>query len=83
MRCKGIKTCEAQNKLTIDKFRDVLFTKRSLNIEQNNIRSYKHQLYTEKVNKVALSCTDDKVYICENDIDTFNFGHYITKQINI
>ena len=24
----------------------------------------------------ALSACDDKVYICDNNVDTFNFGHY-------
>ena len=83
MGCKGIKTCEVQRKLNIDLFRDVLFHRSKLEVRQNSIRSYKHQLYTETVNKVALSCTDDKLFICNNNIDTLNFGHYKTKQINI
>jgi len=40
----------------------------------------KRNIYTQTINKVALSCTDDKVYICDNNIDTFNIGHYKTKK---
>ena len=83
LKCTGIKTCVTERKSNIDLYRDVLFNRSKLNVEQNSIRSYKHQLYTETINKVALSCTDDKIYICDNNIDTFNFNHYKTKQINI
>ena len=65
MRCKGIKTCVVQKKLNIDLYRDVLFNRSKLNVQQNSIRSYKHQLYTETINKVALSCTDDKLFLCK------------------
>ena len=72
-----------KKKLNIDIYRDVLFSRTKLSVEQNGIRSYKHQLYTETVNKVALSGIDDKLYICDIKIDTLNFNHYKTKQINI
>ena len=83
MRCKGIKTCVTERELNIDLYRDVLLNRSKLEVKQNGIRSYKHQLYTETINKVALSCTDDKLFICDNNIDTFNFNHYKTKQIDI
>ena len=51
---------------------DVLFSRVSHEITQNGIRSYGHQLYTETVRKKGLSCNDDKVHICENNINTFN-----------
>ena len=34
----------------------------------NTIRSYKHQFYTEEINKKALGAFDDKIYILENGI---------------
>ena len=83
LKCKGIKTCVVKKKLNIDLYRDVLFSRSKLSVEQNGIRSYKHQLYTETVNKVALSGIDDNLFICKNNIDTLNFNHYKTKQIDI
>ena len=41
----------------------------------NVIRSYKHELYTETVNKVALSAEDDKRVICEDGIKTLALGY--------
>ena len=42
----------------------------------NVIRSYKHNVFTEEVNKVALSANDDKRYILEDGINTLALGHY-------
>ena len=44
--------------------------------KQNIIRSYKHEVYTEEVNKVALSASDDKRNILEDGIGTLALGHY-------
>ena len=44
--------------------------------EQYNIRSYDHQLYTEKQNKVALSPFDNKRHILKDGINTLALGHY-------
>ena len=42
----------------------------------NTIRSYyKHQLYTEEVNKKALGAFDDKIYILENGINDLPSGY--------
>ena len=41
----------------------------------NVIRSYKHEVYTEEVNKVALCSDDDKRYILEDGINTLAWGH--------
>ena len=46
----------------------------------NVIRSYKHEIYTETVNKIALSADDDKRIICNDRVSTYALGHY--KQIN-
>ena len=41
----------------------------------NVIRSRAHNIYTEKINKVALSCEDDKRFILEDKIHTFALKH--------
>jgi len=40
------------------------------------LRSHRHDIYTEEVNKVALSADDDKRIIMENGISTLAHGHY-------
>ena len=40
------------------------------------IRSYDHELYSEKVRKVALCPFDDKRYVKNDGITTLAHGHY-------
>ena len=42
----------------------------------NVIRSHKHEIFTEEINKVALSGNDDKRIIMEDRIRTMAHGHY-------
>ena len=45
----------------------------------NIIRSRKHEVYSEEINKVALSADDDKRHILEDKIHTLAHGHYSLK----
>lgn len=80
LKCKGVKKNVVQKDLNIDKYRNVLFNRVTENIKQNGIRSYSHQIYTEETSKTALSYCDDKVHICDDNIHTYNFGHYKTRK---
>jgi hypothetical protein len=42
----------------------------------NVIRSHKHEIYSETINKVALSAADGKRIIKEDLISTYAIGHY-------
>ena len=46
--------------------------------EMNVIRSHKHEIFSETVNKIALSANDDKRIIMEDKISTLAYGHYKT-----
>ena len=43
----------------------------------NLIRSHKHEIYSETVNKVALSADDDKRVIGADGISTLAYGHHM------
>ena len=47
----------------------------------NVIRSHLHDVYTEEVNKVALSAEDDKRVVMEDGIHTLAYGHYSIKKL--
>ena len=46
--------------------------------EMSVIRNHGHEMYSEKVNKFALSANDDKRIIREDGIHTYAYGHYAT-----
>ena len=45
----------------------------------NVIRSHKHEVFSETINKVALSSEDDKRIICKDGVHTLAHGHYKTE----
>ena len=75
-KCKGVKKSVVKRSITHEDYEQCLFTGKEQLRGMNVIRSYKHEVYTERVNKVALSPDDDKRYILENLINTLAWGNY-------
>ena len=75
-KCKGIKKNVVKKTITHDDYKDCLFTKREQHRRMNVFRSHLHDIYTEEVNKVALSAEDDKRVIMDDGIHTLAYGHY-------
>ena len=75
-RAKGVKKCVIKSNLKHEVYVTALFNKKITYAEMNTLRSYNHQIYTTKMKKVALSPYDDKVYVLDDGINTYNYGHY-------
>ena len=75
-RCKGIKKQVVEKSITHENYKTCLLTGKEQLRKMNIIRSYEHEVYTEEVNKVALSAEDDKRYIMEDGKHTMAWGHY-------
>lgn len=75
-KCKGVKHSVVHNELKTQLYKSTLFSRQCFKVKQNGFRSHKHQIYTEEIEKVALSAMDDKVYIEDNNIHTKTLGHY-------
>ena len=72
---KGI--CRAQiKKMRHEEYKQCLLAKSATVARCNLIRSYNHQVYSEKVKKLALSPFDDKRYVLPNGYKTLAHGHY-------
>ena len=75
-KCKGIKKQVVERSIRHEHYKTCLTTGKELLRKQNILRSYNHEVYTEEVNKVALSALDDKRHILSDGMDTLALGHY-------
>ena len=78
-KCKGIKKQVVERSIRHEHYKTCLTTGKELLRKQNILRSYNHEVYTEEVNKVALSALDDKRHILSDGMDTLALGHYKIK----
>ena len=76
---KGIKKNVIKEDITHENYKNTLFNKEQMHHTMKTIRSEKHQLGSYEINKVSLSCFDDKRYINENGITSYAYGHYAIK----
>ena len=80
-RCKGIKKAVVEKSIRHEDYKTCLQTGKEQLRKQNIIRSYEHTLYTEEVNKIALSAADDKRYLLKDSYDTLAWGHHKIKDL--
>ena len=59
-KSKGTKKCVIKQKLMFQNFKDFLLNNKTIYRSQERFKSYNHDVYTEEVNKIALSSNDDK-----------------------
>ena len=58
-----------------DKFKDVLFNKKNVRHKMKRIQSKKHKLGIYQIDKIYLSCFDDKRYVLDDGIYTLTYFH--------
>ena len=58
-----------------DKFKDVLFNEKIIRHKMKRIQSKKHKLGTYEINKISLSCFDDKRYALDDGIRSLAYFH--------
>jgi len=80
-RCEGVKT-NVSKSLHFDDYKRCLFAGKEELRKMNVIRSRGHELFTEEINKVALSSADDKRIICEDKINMLSCGRYASNELN-
>ena len=73
---KGIKKNIIKKNIEHEDYRQTLFDNKQMYLTMKTIRSNLNQLGSYELNKVSLSCFDDKRYIHENGITSYAYGHY-------
>ena len=73
-KCKGITKAVTKNAISHEDYKNCLFTGEKQMRTMNIIRSDLHEMYSEEVNKVALSSEDDKRHVLEDKIHTLALG---------
>ena len=77
---KGIKKNIIKKNITHENYKETLFNNKQMYHKMKTIRSQNHHLGSYEINKVSLSCFDDKRYIQEDGMTSFAYGHYNIKQ---
>ena len=63
-----------------ENYKDCLFNNKTVYRSQERFRSYYHDVYTEEVNKIALSSNDDEILQSSDRITTYP---YVTNEMMI
>ena len=69
-KCKGIEKVVIKENITHEDYKDCLFRRNMKMRKMNVVRSHKHEVFTETINKIALSANDDNRIIREDKIST-------------
>ena len=73
-KAKGTKKCVIKRKLMFENYKDSLFNVKIILKSQQRFRSDHHRVYTEEVNKIALSSNDDKRLQTFDKVTTYPYG---------
>ena len=79
-KAKGTKKCIVKREITFKNYVDSLFNDEVIIKSQHRFRSDHHKVYTEEVNKIALSSNDDKRIETFDKVTTFSYGTNVFKE---
>ena len=78
-KAKGTKKCVVKRVILLNNYLDSLFKNKVLYGSQQRFRSDHHKVYTEEVNKIALSSNDDKRIQTFDKVTTYPYGTNVFK----
>ena len=73
-KAKGTKKCVIKRELMFENYKDCLFNGEVILKSQQRFKSDHHKVYTEEVNKIALSSDDDKRLQTFDGTETYPYG---------
>ena len=78
-RAKGTKKCIIKREIMFEHYKDCLFNSKTITKPQQRFRSDHHRVYTEEVNKIALSSNDDKRIQTYDKVTKYPYGTNVFK----
>ena len=76
-KAKGTKKCVVNKMLRFEDYRKCLFENGKVLKSQQRFKSENHEVYTENINKIALSCDDDKRIVTSDRITSYPYGYIL------
>ena len=73
---KDIKKNVIKNNIKHEDYKNTLINNEQMHHKMKTIRSQRHQLGSNEIKKVSLSCFNDKRYIHDNGMSSYAYGHY-------
>ena len=78
-KAKGTKKCVVNKMLRFDDYKKCLFDNGKVLKSQQRFKSENHEVYTENINKIVLSCDDDKRIVTSDRITSYPYGYILKK----
>ena len=79
-KAKGTKKCIINKMLRFSDYKNCLFDNGKVLRSQQRLKSENHIVYTENINKIALSCNDDKRFVATDGIEIYPYGYVLKKK---
>ena len=76
-KAKGTKKCVVNKMLRFEDYKKCLFNNGKVLKSQQRFKSEKHEVYTENINKIALSCDDEKRIVTSDRITSYPYGYIL------
>ena len=73
-KAKGTKKCVIKRRLKFNDYKDCLLNNEIVLKSQERFKSERHDVYTEEINKIALSSNDDKRLQTYDRITSYHYG---------
>ena len=74
---KGTKKCVVKKILRFSDYKNCLFSNGKVLKSQQRFKSENHSVYAENINKIALSCDDDKRIVAVDGILSYPYGYVL------
>lgn len=81
VKAKGVAKATIKKEIKKELYQKSLFEDISYRHEMKRLRSVKHQIRMESVNKISISPLDTKRWIKDDRVNTLAYGHYNTNTI--